>query len=902
MNPHLKRGYGRGRLHLVVLTLAAILLGCASKTPPQQLEATTATASAPPVVGGKMITGIKAQEDAGRVLVTIDGNGKLAYFAVKQPDPLAVVLYFRDTVLSADAPSHLPGIDFLSGIKATELTDRGQASRIEMLLKTDHNYSVDQKDGTLTVSFSKPAPAPMKTEPEAVPVQTPPVTQEAPAVSAGPAASELEAVSAAVAGQSTLVTVQADGEIKNFKSFTLKNPSRIVFELLDLGCKQKGEQVIPVDSPWIQKIRYYAYPDKVRLVMDTNADNLKRVGAWPVASGLMIRVGQDSGQMPKQVAAAQAAPAAPPGKGESASVAPVIKPAKPAPEPAYVNRIDFASEAAGRSTILIGTTRPVQYAITKEGAHRLLLTLKDTILPKYRERPLITTRFQSAVDRILPAQKAGTPESAGFTIDLRDKVPYFVEQQDRLLLVHFDATSVPPRPLADETAPAWESAMQETGKKGEAAEVTPAPQKPAEPAEEATAEDAGIFPKNHYTGEKIALDFYETDIKNVFRILKEVSGKNFAIDKDVTGTVTLSFEKPVPWDQVLDLILKMNQLGKVVDGDIIRIATIATLKREEEDRQAALAAQKKAEEQQAALEPLETQYIKINYANAQKDILPQLQKISTDGRGSVTVDERSNQIIMTDTASKIAQAKALVKQLDNVTPQVIIEARIVEVTDSFSNDLGISWTGSQTNVQKDFLGGNIDWNVAMNFPAASSSGIGINFERIAGTPLLLDAKLTAIQSKGEAKIISAPKIVTLDNKKAKIKQGVEVGYLERDDAGGSSVKFKNVDLLLEVTPHVTPDQRVSMNIHITKNDVGDIINGVPSLNSNEAETELLVNNGDTIVIGGILKRTKETGTTEFPGLSSIPVLSWLFKEKSNSEKTGELLIFITPQIVQLAQR
>jgi type IV pilus assembly protein PilQ len=900
MNPHLKRGYGRGRLHLVVLTLAAILLGCASKTPPQQLEATTATPPAAPVAGGKMITGIKAQEDAGRVLVKISGNGKLMYTAVKQPDPLGVLLYFPKTVLAAGTPSHLPGIDFLSGIKATELTDRGQASRIELSLKTDHDYSVDQKNGTLTVSFSKPVPAPMKTEPEAAPVQTPAVTQEAPAVSTGPPASELEAVSAAAAGQSTLVTVQANGEIKHFKSFTLKNPSRIVFELLDLGCKQKGEQVIPVDSPWIQKIRYYAYPDKVRLVMDTNADNLKRFGAWPVASGLMIRVGEDSGQLPKQVAAAQAAPAALAGKSESASAVPAIKPAKPAVEPAYVNRIDFASEAAGRSTILIGTTRPVKYAIKKEGAHRLLLTLDNTLLPKYRERPLITTRFQSAVDRILPAQKVGTPESAVFTIDLRDKVPYFVEQQDRLLLVHFDATSVPPRPLAKETAPAWESAMQGTGKKGEAAaEATPAAQKTTE---EATTEDAGLFPKKHYTGEKIALDFYETDIKNVFRILKEVSGKNFAIDKDVTGTVTLSFEKPVPWDQVLDLILKMNQLGKVVDGDIIRIATIATLKREEQDRQAALAAQKKAEEQQAALEPLETRYIKINYANAKQDILPQLQKISTEGRGSVSVDERSNQIIMTDTASKIAQAKALVKQLDNVTPQVIIEARIVEVTDSFSNDLGISWTGSQTNVQKDFLGGNIDWNVAMNFPAASSSGIGINFERIAGTPLLLDAKLTAIQTKGEAKIISAPKIVTLDNKKAKIKQGVEVGYLERDDAGGSSVKFKNVDLLLEVTPHVTPDQRVSMNIHITKNDVGDIINGVPSLNSNEAETELLVNNGDTIVIGGILKRTKEVGTSEFPGLSSIPVLSWLFKEKSNSNKTGELLIFITPQIVQLAQR
>jgi type IV pilus assembly protein PilQ len=727
-----------------------------------------------------MITGIAAQEDAGRVLVKISSSGKLTYTAVKQPDPLGVVLYFPETDLAADVPSHLPGVDFLSGIQASELTDRGRASRIEMSLKTDRDYTVDQEDGALTVSFSKPAQAPMKAEPA-------------------------------------------------------------------------------------------------------------------VASGHAV---QDSGQPPEHPMETQPASTAQPAKATSAATAPVVKPAKPATtKPAWVNRIDFASEAAGKSTILIGTTHPVKYMLKKIGAHRLLLTLENTRLPAFRERPLITTRFQSAVDRILPARKAGKPESAVFTIDLRASVPYFVEQQDRLLMVHFDATSVPPRPLTTERAPAWEAAMAGTAK-GEQAKAASA----SEPAPGEASTGSVLFPKKHYTGEKIALDFYETDIKNVFRILKEVSGKNFAIDKDVTGTVTLSFEKPVPWDQVLDLILQMNQLGKVEEGDIIRIATIATLKREEDDRQAALAAKKKAEEQQVALEPLETRYIRVNYANAKNDILPHLQKLVTEGRGSVTVDERSNQVIMTDTASKIAQARALVKQLDNVTPQVIIEARIVEVTDKFSDDLGISWHGSQTNVQKDFLGGNIDWNVAMNFPAASNSSIGINFERIAGTPLLLDATLTAIETKGEGKIISAPKIVTLDNQKAMIKQGVEVGYLERDDAGGSSVKFKNVDLLLEVTPHVTPDQRVSMNIHITKNDVGDIINGVPSLNSNEAQTELLVNDGDTIVIGGILKRTRETGTTGWPGLSEVPVVSWLFKEKSSTDSTGELLIFITPQIVQLAQR
>jgi type IV pilus assembly protein PilQ len=505
------------------------------------------------------------------------------------------------------------------------------------------------------------------------------------------------------------------------------------------------------------------------------------------------------------------------------------------------------------------------------------------------------------VDQILPTRKAGQPETTLFTVELRESVPYFVEQQDRLLLVHFDASSVPPQPMAQKALP--------IGKEGvtapEIVKIANANKKAENIQVASKAESVKEMPVSSakkYGGERIALDFYETDIKNVFRILKEVSGKNFAIDNDVSGKVTLSFETPVPWDQVLDLILKMNQLGKVEDGNIIRIGTVATLKKEEDDRLAAVAAQQKAQEQAVALEPLVTEYISVSYAKAKEEVLPHLEKIITKDRGNVTVDDRGNQIIFTDVADKVKQAIALVKQLDAVTPQVIIEARVVEVTSNFSNELGIAWGSKQGPVQKNFLGGSYNWDVAMNFPSASTSSIGFDFTRIAGTPLELNARLNAIESRGQAKIISAPKIVTLDNKKAKIKQGLEIAYLERDDAGGSSVKFKNVDLLLEVTPHVTPDKRVGMSIYITKNDVQDTVNGVPVLGTNEAETELLVNDGDTIVIGGILKRTKTSGSSDFPGLSEVPGLGWLFKNKSSKDNTGELLIFITPQIVQLAQR
>jgi type IV pilus assembly protein PilQ len=406
-----------------------------------------------------------------------------------------------------------------------------------------------------------------------------------------------------------------------------------------------------------------------------------------------------------------------------------------------------------------------------------------------------------------------------------------------------------------------------------------------------------------YTGEKIALDFFETDIKNVFRILREISGKNFAIDKDVSGRVTLTLDKPVPWDQVLDLVLRMNQLGMIYEGDIIRIATLKTLKMEEDLRAAKIAAAQKAKLQELELEPLVTEYIAVNYSNAETEILPHIANILTKERGKVTVDKRNNQVIVTDVEDKVWQAKEIVNRIDRVTPQVIIEARIAEVSTDVAKELGFDWTVVGGPVFNESLDGNFTGDMAMNFPSpGSTSSVGFTFDKIVGTPLLLNARLNALETTGEGKIISSPKIVTLDNKKAKIKQGIEYPYLERDDTGGSSVSFKDIDLLLEVTPHVTPDSRVSMEIKITKNDIDTILDGVPSLSTNEAETELLVNDGDTIVIGGILKTRKTKVTSGFPWLSRIPVIGWFFKNQLDSKENAELLIFITPKIVELEQR
>ncbi len=579
-------------------------------------------------------------------------------------------------------------------------------------------------------------------------------------------------------------------------------------------------------------------------------------------------------------------------------------------KPALINRIDFLSEDAGRSTIIVGVTAPVKHKIRKVTDKKLQLELFNTRLPDYRKLPLITTRFESAVDRITPVQTLAMKNMSMLVIELRERVPYFIEQTDKLLLIHFEASSISPKPFEEAKLPAWKKILAQTAPEIEKKEAA---KKTQGKVEEKISRPEKV---KKYTGEKIALDFYDTDIKNVFRILMEVSGKNFAIDKNVTGRVTLTLEKPVPWDQALSLILKMNQLGQTSEENIIRIATLETLKKEESFKHAEITAAQKAREEQKILEPLITEYIAINYANAKTEMLPHLQTIITKDRGSVTVDERTNLVIITDVPEKIEQAKAIVKQLDKVTPQVIIEARIVEASTNFSREIGTEWNiggGIQQDDDRagigpqrsyDVLGGTYGYDMAMNFPVAAvnPASIGFNFLRIAGTPLLLNAKLMAMESEGEGKVISSPKIVTLDNKKAVIKQGLRYPYIKMDEAGNPTTQFEDIDLLLEVTPHVTPDRRISMIINITKKDIGALYEAGRSFTTKEASTELLINDGNTVVIGGIIKTTNQFGSQGVPWLSKIPILGWLFKSQSKSRDKEELLIFITPRIVHLEQR
>jgi type IV pilus assembly protein PilQ len=583
--------------------------------------------------------------------------------------------------------------------------------------------------------------------------------------------------------------------------------------------------------------------------------------------------------------------------------------------PAVVNRIDFSSRDAGRSAMIIGTTLPVRYELTKFSDQALRLRLFNARLPEHRQhRPLITTRFESAIDRISPMPAADAENTTDIVIELREWVPYRPVQEDDVITLHFDPSTVEPRTAEAAALPDWQAALA-------APPDQPRPVQPGgvssayaipEPQPAGQPQTLSAFdPQQHYTGQKIALDFHKTDIKNVFRILQQISGKNYAVDKDVTGEVTIALEKPVPWDQVLALILRMNQLDSVEEGDIIRIARTATLQAEDKIRRDKLEAERQRQEQEIKLEPLETAYLTINYANAQTEIEPHLKDIVTADRGSLTIDTRNNQLILTDTRAVIIQAKEIIRKIDKVTPQVLIEARIVEVSENFGRELGVSWGVSGEDIYRSDLGGEYSYGVAMNTPFTSdalgnSSGtIGMNFTRLSawGTPLVLDAALRAMEEQGKGKIVSAPKILTLNNKAATIEQGSEVPYQELSTEGVPTTAFAEAKLSLKVTPQITPDDRIALKVTTNKDEiVGYSPLNVPILSINKTESELLVDNGETIVIGGVIKTELIETETGFPLLKDIPMLGWLFKSKQTSTNKNELMIFLTPRIIQLEQR
>ena len=866
----LKHSMGKAAAVLVLIWLAAIAAGCAS----QKKEGLTV-----PDTGARKIVGIVVESDADTDRIRILGNQPLTFTAVSKSSPSGVALYFPGTELALeDAYVDLEPLGragLVAGVKPGTLATDASTALIEIDLRVDAPYDAMRQGDEVLVAFAKPLHI---SEGEAAPVA--PAVEEAPVAVqvedlSGPAATRLEAVTVQRLENGVEIRVRADGPVKDYSVFTLNDPDRIVYDIYGVTSPFIREQTIEVGMPWVSRVRHYGDTEKLRVVLDTAAEQFQATTAKPIREGLLIHAGDVAREDADTSRATMA-------KTDAV---------------AWVNRVDFSAEPTGKSVVTVGTTRPVSYRLEKVHDRLLQLYLDDTRIPDYRRRPLNTTRFETAVDRVVPAGGGPGEDKSIVAIELGEPVPSTVEQVDNLILVHLNE---PP------TVVKQMGTSVETSPRPEPIAGAPAPRARNFETENDTVADLEnrYLKRKSYTGEKIALDFYETDIKNVFRILKEVSGKNFAIDPDVQGAVTLSFDKPVPWDQVMDLVLRMNQLGQVVEGDVIRIATLQTLQREEKLQQERIEAERKTREAERALEPLVTEYIAINYANV-SDVKEKIGDLVTKDRGSIVLDQRNSQIIINDTATKIENIKKRIENLDRMTPQVLIEARIIEASKNFSRDLGTRFRiGPTSPIHSSRLGGEWDLSLASNFPKGSiigssddSTGISFDFTRLTGSRLSIEAAIDASEAEGETRIISSPRILTLNAEEAIIKQGLTTYQNRFDESGNTVPEEVEINLELSVTPEIKSDNRIDMKIEVKKEDFAGLVAGNISKSTNFASTRLLVNDGETIVIGGITKTSDSNGAEGLPGLRRIPVLGYLFGSKTDSNDKQELLIFITTRII-----
>jgi type IV pilus assembly protein PilQ len=421
-----------------------------------------------------------------------------------------------------------------------------------------------------------------------------------------------------------------------------------------------------------------------------------------------------------------------------------------------------------------------------------------------------------------------------------------------------------------------------------------------------------------FRGEKLSLNFQDIEIRSVLQLIADFTDLNLVASDTVSGRITLRLKK-VPWDQALDIIMKTKGLDKRTIGNVLMVAPAAELAAREK-------LELESRQQISELAPLRTEFIEVRYANAQ-EIFSLFEQSTGEGdgvitgRGNVIVDERTNSIILTETTSKINDFREVLEQLDVPVKQVLIEARIVTASSNFSEALGVRWGGLGVGSYNDGslltqVAGNLatideirnsDPADGINVPSEENLMVDLGIASVDATKIaigivdedyLLNLELSAMESEGHAEVIARPKVITADKQEATISSGVEIPYQEASSSGATSVSFKSATLSLAVKPQITPDDRIIMQLEVKQDTVGAVFNGVPSINTNNIQTQVLVDNGETIVLGGIFTTQVTESETKTPILGDIPYLGSLFKRRTQTDDKQELLIFITPRLIK----
>jgi type IV pilus assembly protein PilQ len=895
----------------LLVAIIFLMIGCASRQKAEPLPA-------PSVLPHNLVKKITIKDTTEGKKVIIEGEAPLSYtFFRLNPEPLQLMVDIPQTTLAPEASNPITvGDNIVNEISAIQ---RDGDVQVSISLNKLVRYQVQKEGNFLFIVVGKHSPLLAEEEKKAETKieggKLPTVKKEG-IENALPPAKSLVDVSVETSQKDRIILrLKADGQLGDYNAFDLQKPTRLVIDLWKIK-RRYAKKGLSVNSPYVKRVRFGDYHKKVRVVLDIPLKTIPSHAIDRIGNTLIIVLGK------KEAVAATVSSLSQPqfvGKEvakEEGAVAPVAPEATKPPARGEIVGIDF-KQLEDKSRVIIATSAKATYNLSKGPEDTVVLDVRGMTVPPKLRRPLDTHEFSSPVVMITPINvEVGTKKGTQVVVKLRKMVAFNVNQEENRIYLDFERTEEfkgekqKPVEVVTVKKPPAEKGTVGTAelKKEEAAKEVAAPPAPqAAPSVSAAGEGTG---QKVYTGKKITLDFKDADIGNILRLFAEVSDLNIIASGDVKGTVTIRLVD-VPWDQAFDIVLQANNLGAERIGNVIRIAPLERLSAERKIRAEA----SKATEE---IEPLVTDVIPINYGDV-KTIGDAGVKPILSSRGKVVVDERTNTLIVTDIRTNVEKAKLLVRTLDAQTPQVLIQSQIIEANLDFSRDLGIQWGGAFIETNKGTTGsakgasGGIttpgtstgSGDLAVDLPAAVGSGAGgaIQFAiaNLANTKYL-QVRISALESTGQGRIISSPRLTTLDNTEASIEQGLRIPYQKLTAEGTVSTDFAEANLKLTVTPHVTADGYIRMEIDVKK-DTPDYTNaainfGVPAIDKKEVKTEVLVKDGEVLVLGGIYTYTKTESISSVPFVYKIPLLGWLFQKKSKDDNKRELLVFIAPNIVQ----
>lgn len=653
-------------------------------------------------------------------------------------------------------------------------------------------------------------------------------------------------------GDVTEIELEFDGPApQQVKGYTIEKPARISLDMMGVKSALKTKKHI-IGSGNARTAMVLATKDRTRLVINmtrlveysTSADNRK----------LTVLVGGSAGGKEKFKPASDAR--TPVDLAADSSVMQVVN-------------IDFRRGELGDGQVQIMFNSDQAAANIRREGRKIIADLEGVKLPESLSRRLDVTDFATEVKFIDSKVEDG---SARVIIEpLGDDFDYLAYQTDKLLSIN--VSKLP------------EEEVEERRKK---------------------------FP---FTGEKLSLNFQNIEVRAVLQLIADFTGLNLVASDTVQGSITLRLQN-VPWDQALDLVLKTKALGKRQMGSVLLIAPAEEIAAREKIE---LEAVKQVEE----LAPLVTEYVQLKYAKA-VDLAALLndEEGLMSARGSAVVDERTNTLLMKDTAVNLERVREAVTLLDVPVRQVLIEARIVVAQTNVGEEMGIKWGGAgfqnnNSNLQTfggsqqtiaestQILFGSQSRSDGINLGAANIVDLGVANAAATSfavgyqtTDYLLNLELSAIETDGKAEIVSQPRVITADGQTAAIESGTELPYLKAASSGATSIEFRKAVLRLEVTPQITPDDRIIMDLVVNQDSVGRDTPAGPAINTNEVDTQVLVDNGETVVLGGIFRSEQVNTITKTPFLGDLPLIGALFRRTSNTETKTELLVFITPRLVK----